>query len=214
MMRHLCPQFIDFFTLAPVYELWYNAGHDSGRHQAMRFAMLHPEAYSTVHALSLTNLAFEEAVLKGAGRNGVCPHPYPVREDHCANVHHRGHCPGGRCAGNHPPLNFFVRRKAVAKKKKKFWEIWSSQTELGKKFGISAIEVGKILIPYGLKDPNTKEATQKALDDGYAKFTPLQDGTPHYMWNIEKVQSLLLEKHQPLSQVDYWTDEVVLSLNP
>lgn len=96
----------------------------------------------------------------------------------------------------------------MARKKKKFREIWSSQTELGKKFGISAIEVGKLLIQYGLKDPNTKKATKKALDDGYAKFTPLRDGTPHYMWNIEKVQGFLLEKHQPLSQVDYWANEV------
>ena len=96
----------------------------------------------------------------------------------------------------------------MARKKKKFREIWSSQTELGKKFGISAIEVGKILIQHGLKDPNTKKATQKALDDGYAQFTPLRDGTPHYMWNIEKVQGLLLEKHQALGQVDYWANEV------
>jgi hypothetical protein len=104
-----------------------------------------------------------------------------------------------------------TRRKAVARKKK-FREIWSNQTELGKKFDISAIEVGKILIQYGLKDPNTKEATKKALDDGYAKSAPLKAGTPYYMWNIEKVEGVLSQKHQTLNQVDYWANQVKIIL--
>jgi len=45
-------------------------------------------------------------------------------------------------------------------KKKKFTQIWSNQTDLGKKFGISAVAVGKILIQHELKDPQTKQANR------------------------------------------------------
>lgn len=93
-------------------------------------------------------------------------------------------------------------------KPKKFSQVWSNQTELGKKFGISAIAVGKLLIEAGLKDPATKLASQKALDEEYAKSTPLKDGTPYFMWNIDKVRGLIAKEHQPLSKVDYWVKEV------
>jgi len=86
--------------------------------------------------------------------------------------------------------------------------VWSNQTELGKKFGISAIAVGKLLIEAGLKDPTTKLATNKALDEEFAKSTPLKDGTPYFMWNIDKVRTLISKDHQPLSKVDYWVKEV------
>ncbi len=86
--------------------------------------------------------------------------------------------------------------------------MWSNQTELGKQFGISAIAVGKLLMEAGLKNSATKLASQKALDEEYAKSTPLKDGTPYFMWNIDKVRSLIAKDHQPLSKVDYWLKEV------
>jgi hypothetical protein len=64
----------------------------------------------------------------------------------------------------------------------------------------------------GLKDPATKLASQKALDEEYAKSTPLKDGTPYFMWNIDKVRGLIAKEHQPLSKVDYWVKEVEKSL--
>ena len=76
--------------------------------------------------------------------------------------------------------------KAKMSKEKKFNQIWSNQTDLGKRFGLSAIAVGKLLVEEGLKDQKTKLATEKALNEGYAKSTPLKDGTPYFMWNIEK----------------------------
>lgn len=91
---------------------------------------------------------------------------------------------------------------------KKFRDMWTNQTELGKRFGISAIKVGKILIQHGLKDPNTKDATKKALEEQYAQFTPLKDGTHHYLWNIQKLQTLLGETQVPLDEVAYWVNEV------
>ena len=99
-------------------------------------------------------------------------------------------------------------RRLPLGKKKKFRNTWNNQTELGKHFGISAVKVGKILTEHGLKDSKTKQATQKALDEGYAKSTPLKDGTPHYLWNIDKIRAILAEKHEPLNQVDYWVNEI------
>ena len=93
--------------------------------------------------------------------------------------------------------------------KKKFNQMWSNQTDLGKKFGLSAIAVGKLLTEAGLKDPTTKLATKKAVDEGYANSTPLKDGTPYFMWNIDKVRPLIAKDHEPLSKVDYWVNEVL-----
>lgn len=92
--------------------------------------------------------------------------------------------------------------------KKKFNQIWSNQTNLGKKFNISSIAVGKLLIEAGLKDPDTKLATKKALDEGFAKSTPLKDGTPYFMWNVDKVRPVISEKYKPLDAIDYWVNEV------
>jgi len=96
--------------------------------------------------------------------------------------------------------------------KKKFDQIWKNQTELGKKFGISAIAVGKILIEHGLKDQETKQATQRALDEEYAKSTPLKDGTPYFMWNVQKVKQIIAQDHTQLNIVDYWVNEVSKNL--
>jgi len=91
---------------------------------------------------------------------------------------------------------------------KKFNQMWSNQTKLGKSFGLSAIAIGKLLVEEGLKDPKTKLATEKAISEGYAKSTPLKDGTPYFMWNIEKVRPLITKDHKPLSKVEYWVNNV------
>ncbi len=48
-------------------------------------------------------------------------------------------------------------------KEKKFNQIWSNQTNLGKRFGLSAIAVGILFVEEGLKDQKTKSATEKAI---------------------------------------------------
>jgi len=93
-------------------------------------------------------------------------------------------------------------------RKNKFAQHWGSQTDIGKKFGLSGIAVGKVLIEHGLKDQQSKEATQEALDGGFAKSTPLSDGTPFFMWSREKVGDLLRRSHHPLSYVDRWVHDV------
>ena len=107
------------------------------------------------------------------------------------------------------PVMEVVNMSKNKNKKSKFNQIWSNQTNLGKKFGLSAIAVGKLLIEAGLKDPTTKLATEKALKEGYAKSTPLKDGTLYFMWNIDKVRPLIAKDHEPISKVDYWVNDVL-----
>ena len=95
---------------------------------------------------------------------------------------------------------------------KKLNQVWINQTELGKKFGLSAIQVGQILIENELKDPKSAQATRKATEGGYAKSTPLKNGTPFFMWNLQKTKELISKKLIPLSEVDYWVNEVKKNL--
>ena len=100
--------------------------------------------------------------------------------------------------------NILVERSIIdmskkSKSGKKFRRTWCNQTRLGEKFGLTAIEVGKILVAHGLKDVITGLATREAVTEGYAKLTPIQGGTPFYMWSRNKVTKLLLKSHKPIS---------------
>jgi hypothetical protein len=97
--------------------------------------------------------------------------------------------------------------------KKKFNQTWVNQTSLGNMFGLSAIKIGKILIELGLKDAQKGSATEKALSEGYARSTPLKDGTPYFMWNLQKVKSLISKDYTLLSKVDYWVNLVKKDLD-
>jgi len=79
---------------------------------------------------------------------------------------------------------------------------WSSQTQLGDYFGISAKKVGSILNHHGLR--HGRRATNQAIQSGWAMLTPLRDGTPHYLWNSEKVVGLIGQHYVLLDEVDYW----------
>lgn len=69
---------------------------------------------------------------------------------------------------------------------------WSTQTELGKLFGLTARQIGTHLSELGLKDGSG--ATEKALADGLAAERTLKDGTPFFVWHGEQVPVLLREK--------------------
>jgi hypothetical protein len=104
-------------------------------------------------------------------------------------------------------------------KKKKFNQVWSNQTNLGKRYGLSAIAVGKILTTKGLRDPTTKQPTDDALIRGYAKATPLKDGTPYFMWNVAKVRPLIeqsnqsVNKEQKSNNVEWWVKKVIKNID-
>lgn len=93
-------------------------------------------------------------------------------------------------------------------KKKKFKNIWKNQTELGKLFGLSSVKIGKVLIEKGLKDKETKRATEKALKEEYAVFTPLKDGSPFYLWNIKKCKNLISTEIKPINQIDIYANDI------
>lgn len=97
-------------------------------------------------------------------------------------------------------------------KRNKFNRTWASQTVLGEEFGLSAIAIGQLFIEEGLKDKATKKATDKALNEGYARATPLKDGTPHFMWNIEKIRPLIAREHAPLDEITFWSRKTEATL--
>jgi hypothetical protein len=98
-------------------------------------------------------------------------------------------------------------------KKKKFSQIWASQTNIGKQYGISGIAVGKILIEHGLRDPVTKIATEISLSEGWCTATPMKDGILHYMWNIEKVCAILVNKEvKKITMSEKIANEIVLTI--
>jgi hypothetical protein len=94
-------------------------------------------------------------------------------------------------------------------RRNKFAREWGNQTDIGRHFGMSAIALGKYLTAKGLRDPLTKTATEKALAEGYAKSTPLRDGTPFAMWNRAKIGSLLTQSgKQQVPPLDYHSKRV------
>lgn len=95
------------------------------------------------------------------------------------------------------------------KHKRKFNDIWANQTNIGKLFGLSAIKVGEKLIEHGLKDKTTKKATDKALEGGFAKETPLKDGTYFCMWNKHQIKLILSQEVKPLTTEQRWINEVL-----
>lgn len=76
------------------------------------------------------------------------------------------------------------------KEHQKFTDIWVNQTNIGKRFGLSAIAMGKKLKELGLRGEDANP-TEQALAGGYCTSTPLKDGTPFFMWNRQKIEELM-----------------------
>ncbi|MFD1717887.1 ribonuclease H family protein [Georgenia deserti] len=69
---------------------------------------------------------------------------------------------------------------------------WSTQTELGKLFGLTAREVGTHLTALGLKAG--PRATERAVTEDLAAERTLRDGTPFFVWHTERVRDLLASR--------------------
>jgi ribonuclease HI len=74
----------------------------------------------------------------------------------------------------------------------RFRDNWANQTELGRRFGMSPAQLGRALKELGLRDQGGI-ATPQALEGGYCTSTPLRNGTPFFMWHIERVSRLLTD---------------------
>lgn len=97
----------------------------------------------------------------------------------------------------------------MSKKKLKFKDVWANQTDIGKLFGLSSIKIGEMLTGFGLKDPNTKKATERATKEGFARETPLKDGTYFCMWHKQKVKSLLSNSAKPLTEEEIYINDAI-----
>ena len=103
-------------------------------------------------------------------------------------------------------------------KKRKFSDIWATQTQLGNMFHLSAKEIGQKLNELELRTYSIEQhkhiPTRYAIDNGLCTSTPLKHGIPFYMWQREKVSLLLQEKLHlvPLSDADMEYRETALYL--
>jgi hypothetical protein len=69
---------------------------------------------------------------------------------------------------------------------KKFNQVWINQTDLGKKFGLSAVNIGKILIEHQLKDPKSGGATQKGNRRWICEvYPPKKLNSPPPQWDSQ-----------------------------
>ncbi len=68
---------------------------------------------------------------------------------------------------------------------------WSTQTWTGKRFGPSAVVVGRILSTAGLKQG--PEATSKTVLTGHARRFYTADQRPYWMWDMDAVGEVVEE---------------------
>lgn len=100
---------------------------------------------------------------------------------------------------NLPKSKRFPRKKQPDKRVRPRWH---NQTDLSKRLGLTTQIIDKRLIEVGLKDPVTEKATQKAIDEDYAKIVYKRKRgqkanrqaniAAYYVWNVEKVLPLLM----------------------
>ncbi len=75
--------------------------------------------------------------------------------------------------------------------KRTFTKTYAGLTEIGRPFGLSAIAVGRRLDQAGRREDVTHAPTADSLSSGWARSTPLRDGTPYFMWHRRRVSGLL-----------------------
>ena len=80
--------------------------------------------------------------------------------------------------------------------------IWRNQIYLSKRLGLSIVTLDKRLIEVGMKDPLTGQATQKAINEDYAKIVYKRkrgkksnrfgNTVAYFVWNVDKVLPFLV----------------------
>ena len=88
-------------------------------------------------------------------------------------------------------------------------QVWLTLTELGRRFGISAVHCGHHLSQAGLRDEDGLPFP-KAIDQGYAYKRPEQSANRSVLWNYDHCSVLLREHglHSVEEQrlVEQWAD--------
>ena len=86
----------------------------------------------------------------------------------------------------------------------KFKDKYVSQTQIAELFGMTSVELGKILMQLGLRDRD-RMPTAVARERHLTVYTPLKNGTPHVMWGKYATVKLLTEAgHALLNEEDLW----------
>lgn len=68
---------------------------------------------------------------------------------------------------------------------------WSTQTDLGRTFGLSARQIGSHLAELGLRSGT--QPTMRATREQLSRKAKLRDGTEFYLWHTRDVTALLIE---------------------
>lgn len=68
-------------------------------------------------------------------------------------------------------------------------EKWVTMTELGKPYGLSAVQVGKLLTNAGLRAGSL--ATDQAVSDGLAKHRRMKSGAEFSVWDRKRVDEVI-----------------------
>ena len=68
--------------------------------------------------------------------------------------------------------------------------LWLTLTDLGRRFGISAVACGKLLSDAGMRDENGLP-NDVAIDEGYAYCRPDQNANRSTLWHLERCTELL-----------------------
>ena len=68
--------------------------------------------------------------------------------------------------------------------------LWLTLTDLGRRFGISAVACGKLLSDAGMRDENGLP-NDVAIDGGYAYRRPDQNANRSTLWHLERCTELL-----------------------
>lgn len=89
-------------------------------------------------------------------------------------------------------------------------QVWLTLTELGRRFGISAVHCGHHLSQAGLRDEDGGLPSPKAIDQGYAYKRPEQNANRSVLWNYDRCSVFLRERglHSVEEQrlVEQWAD--------
>jgi hypothetical protein len=105
---------------------------------------------------------------------------------------------------NVPGINLSKSKRRPRKKQpeKIVKPIWRNQIYLSKRLDLSIVTLDERLIEVGLKDPVTEQATQKAINDDYAKIVykrkrgkkanRQENIVAYFVWNVDKVLPLLM----------------------
>ncbi len=102
----------------------------------------------------------------------------------------------------------FPERQTQSSNHRRFKDIWSTQTDIAKKYGLSSIALGKKLKELGYRNPDGTP-TKMAIKGEFVNIVTSNDGIDYYMWHRDKMRNVLAQETSlsRLSPLDYAVSE-------